>query len=265
MGITLGADQRWCRRAGKRNRGKMSQEQTWKSLVYNTNITPDQVHTFYKTWAETYEEDMNKLQFHSAGLLADMLTDALSRGGKNDVSKLRVLDVACGTGTVGDALARRGYRSVAGLDFSREMLDRAQEKTYEKRPVYNEMIESAFGTEVPRQLLGRTFDCVVMMGGFAAGHIPLASFSTMARLCKPGGIVINMMTQKYTKIVGSTGTLTNTCSSLPTRVAGGWRRGGRSRSTEEATGGSSTSSGSNNQRIKEFETGGTRVYCQAMS
>jgi len=201
MGITLGAGQRWCWRARRRNLGKMSQEQTWKSLVYNTNITPDQVHTFYKTWAETYEEDMNKLQFHSAGLLADMLTDALSRGGKNDVSKLRVLDVACGTGTVGDALARRGYRSVAGLDFSREMLDRAQEKTYEKRPVYNEMIESAFGTEVPTQLLGRTFDCVVMMGGFAAGHIPLASFSTMARLCKPGGIVINMMTQKYTKIV----------------------------------------------------------------
>merc|ERR1712109_376836 len=170
MGITLGTGQGWCWSAGRRNRGKMSQEQTWKSLVYNTNITPDQVHTFYKTWAETYEEDMNKLQFHSAGLLADMLTDALSRGGKNDVSKLRVLDVACGTGTVGDALARRGYRSVAGLDFSREMLDRA-------------------------------FDCVVMMGGFAAGHIPLASFSTMARLCKPGGIVINMMTQKYTKIV----------------------------------------------------------------
>ena len=122
-----------------------------------------------------------------------MLTSALSRGGKNDVSKvihgrtrvqpndnpvyptqLKVLDVACGTGTVGAALAKRGFRSVAGLDFSREMLDRAQEKMHEKRPVYNEMIESAFGTEVPSQLLGRTYDCVVMMGGFAAGHIPLA-------------------------------------------------------------------------------------------
>merc|ERR1711988_1008466 len=80
MGITVGAGQRWCWWAGRRNRRKMSQEQTWKSLVYNTNITPDEVHTFYKTWAETYEEDMNKLQFHSAGLLADMLTDALSRG-----------------------------------------------------------------------------------------------------------------------------------------------------------------------------------------
>lgn len=58
-----------------------TEEQTWKSLVYNTNITPDQVpmlswpimiefyfcliqvHTFYKTWAETYEDDMNKLNF----------------------------------------------------------------------------------------------------------------------------------------------------------------------------------------------------------
>merc|ERR1719464_2657344 len=57
-----------------------------------------------------------------------MLTSALSRGGKNDVSKLKVLDVACGTGTVGAALAKRGFKSVAGLDFSREMLDRAQEK-----------------------------------------------------------------------------------------------------------------------------------------
>ena len=98
-----------------------------------------------------------------------MLTEALSRSGKNDVSKVRkrrdaihsnkmkvnptqlkVLDVACGTGTVGAALAKRGFRSVAGLDFSREMLDRAQEKIFEKRPVYNEMIESAFGTEVQR-------------------------------------------------------------------------------------------------------------------
>merc|ERR1712233_140417 len=174
-----------------------TEEQTWKSLVYNTNITPDQVHTFYKTWAETYEDDMIKLNFTGAGLLAEMLTSALSRGGKNDVSKLKVLDVACGTGTVGAALAKRGFRSVAGLDFSREMLDRAQERMHMNRPVYNEMIESAFGTEVPSQLLGRTFDCVVMMGGFAAGHIPLASFSTMARLCRPGGIVINMMTQKY--------------------------------------------------------------------
>ena len=41
--IILGEGQGWCWWARRRNRVKMSQEQTWKSLVYNTNITPDQV------------------------------------------------------------------------------------------------------------------------------------------------------------------------------------------------------------------------------
>ena len=63
-------------------------EQTWKSLVYNTDITPDEVKGFYKTWAASYEDDMNNLQFNSAGLLADMLTDALKRSGRTDAGKV---------------------------------------------------------------------------------------------------------------------------------------------------------------------------------
>ena len=38
---------------------------------------------------------------------------------------------------------------------------------------YKELIESSFGAEVPESLGGRQFDCVVMKGGFAAGHLPL--------------------------------------------------------------------------------------------
>ena len=41
----------------------MSGEQTWKSLVYNVDITQDQVKNFYKGWAESYEDDMNRLNF----------------------------------------------------------------------------------------------------------------------------------------------------------------------------------------------------------
>merc|ERR1712059_125307 len=65
----------------------------------------------------------------------------------------------------------------------------------------NELVESAFGAEVPAQLDGRAFDCVVMKGGFAAGHLPLTSLATMAKLCRPGGVVINSMTKHYTEII----------------------------------------------------------------
>ena len=46
----------------------MSGEQTWKSLVYNVDITQDQVKNFYKGWAESYEDDMNRLNFTGSKL-----------------------------------------------------------------------------------------------------------------------------------------------------------------------------------------------------
>ena len=46
----------------------MSGEQTWKSLVYNVDITQDQVKNFYKGWAESYEDDMNRLNFTGSNL-----------------------------------------------------------------------------------------------------------------------------------------------------------------------------------------------------
>jgi len=168
--------------------------------VHNPSITTDQVKKIYQGWAETYEEDNKKLKAKGPGAdyVVDCLTYALSKGGNtwNNIAKVSVLDVACGTGAIGEALQRRGFQTVTGLDFSMEMLDIAKEKG-----CYKELIESAFGAEVPSQLEGRKFDAVMMKGGFAAGHLPLASLATMAKLCKPGGVVINSMTKDYIQIV----------------------------------------------------------------
>merc|ERR1711890_92642 len=114
---------------------------TWKSLVYNVDITHDQVKKIYQGWAETYDDDTAKLKAQGPGAdyVVDCLTYALKKGGKNNVSKVTVLDVACGTGIVGVSLQRAGFKSVTGLDFSREMLDLAQDKG-----CYNELVESAF-------------------------------------------------------------------------------------------------------------------------
>eukprot|EP00092_Neocalanus_flemingeri_P008693 GFUD01009363.1.p1 GENE.GFUD01009363.1~~GFUD01009363.1.p1 ORF type:complete len:219 (+),score=70.13 GFUD01009363.1:95-751(+) len=169
-------------------------EKTWKSLVYNVSITPAAVKEFYDGWAGLYDQDQVKLKT-GADHLADELIGTLKQIGKEE-PKLSILDVACGTGLVGDALVKRGFSNITGLDFCKSMLDIAN-----KKGVYKELLESSFGAEVPTCLSENSFDCVVMKGGFAAGHLPLASLGTMAKLCKPGGVVINSMTLEYTKIV----------------------------------------------------------------
>merc|ERR1719369_248471 len=70
-----------------------------------------------------------------------------------------------------------------------------------KKKVYGKLIQSPFGTTIPAGLKPRSYDCVIMCGGFAAGHVPLASLHTMARLCKEGGFLINSMTKQYSEFV----------------------------------------------------------------
>merc|ERR1712106_1226813 len=169
---------------------------TWSSLVHNVHITPEEVHRAYEGWTSTYEQDLANLGSSGADHLGDELVTTLRDMGRVDMGTVSVLDVACGTGLVGDALVKRGFSNITGTDFCRSMLDIAEQKG-----VYKHLDESSFGEEVPSNLAGNKFDCVVMKGGFAAGHLPLASLGTMARLCKPGGLVINSMTLEYTQIV----------------------------------------------------------------
>merc|ERR1711970_820285 len=123
-------------------------EKTWKSLVYNVRISSSDVKEFYDGWAGLYDQDQVKLKT-GAEHLAHELVDTLKLLGREVTEEISVLDVACGTGLVGEALARRGFKDISGLDFCRAMLDIAQ-----KKGVYKHLVET-------------TFDCVVMKGGFA--------------------------------------------------------------------------------------------------
>merc|ERR1719154_724319 len=58
-----------------------------------------------------------------------------------------------------------------------------------------------FGSTMPKGMTARSYDCVIMCGGFAAGHVPLSSLHTMARLTKEGGFIINSMTKQYADFV----------------------------------------------------------------
>jgi len=170
-------------------------KQTWSALVHNKDITSTEVLDAYKDWAKSYEPDLLALHPDRAKHMAVFLKE-LCEGAALNVATVRILDVAAGTGLVGVELAKLGFKNIDALDYSQEMLDLAKEKG-----CYQNYICAPFGNTIPDGMKARSYDCVIMLGGFAAGHLPLSSLHTMARICKKNGILINSMTLQYSEFV----------------------------------------------------------------
>jgi len=169
----------------------------WREMVYNKDISNTEVNSAYKTWAEEYDQDFALVHPNRAQHMADYLLEMVEGAGMKK-EQLTILDVAAGTGLVGEELKKAGFNidNVTALDMCPDMLEVAR-----KKKVYGRLVQSPFGTTKPAGMKARSYDCVIMCGGFAAGHVPLASLHTMARLCKKGGFVINSMTKQYADFV----------------------------------------------------------------
>merc|ERR1711970_1614980 len=151
-------------------------KEAWSSLVYNKDITQSEVLDAYKDWAVTYENDLLALHPDRAQHMATYLRD-LCRAERYDIS------------------------TIVALDYCQEILDIAKEKEVDGKAVYEDFICAPFGNTIPDGMRARSFDCVIMLGGFAAGHLPLSSLHTMARMCRRNGFVINSMTLQYSHFV----------------------------------------------------------------
>jgi len=169
----------------------------WKEMVYNKDITNAEINNAYSGWAEEYDRDFALVHPNRAEHMAVFLDELVKTEGLNK-SQLTILDVAAGTGLVGEELKKKGFNvdNVTALDLNPEMLEVSR-----KKGVYGKLIESPFGSTMPKGLKAKSYDCVIMCGGFAAGHVPLSSLHTMARLCKEGGFLINSMTKQYCDFV----------------------------------------------------------------
>jgi len=169
----------------------------WRNMVYNKDITNPEVNDAYSVWAEEYDQDFALVHPNRAQHMSDYLLEMVEAAGMNKKA-LTILDVAAGTGLVGEELKKAGFtvENVTALDLCPDMLEVAK-----KKKVYGRLVQSPFGTTMPVGMKARSYDAVIMCGGFAAGHVPLASLHTMARLCKKGGFVINSMTKQYADFV----------------------------------------------------------------
>ena len=98
----------------------------------------------------------------------------------------RVLDVACGTGLVGDGMVKHGYLgNLVGVDGSAGMLRVAGAKK-----LYESLVETFIYKDTKLGESDDSYDGVVCCGGFGPGHLDPAVLRELVRVTKQRGVVV---------------------------------------------------------------------------
>jgi len=107
--------------------------------------------------ASNYEGMYQRMGYPDPKKVAKMVYKCTKKY-QQDITKVSVLDLACGTGLIGKYLGKQGFKNIVGLDISPNMLEEASQKGY-----YSELVEHTLG-EDPNSMPDRfknKFDYVV--------------------------------------------------------------------------------------------------------
>ncbi|MBC7834472.1 MAG: ubiquinone/menaquinone biosynthesis methyltransferase [Phycisphaerales bacterium] len=102
----------------------------------------------------------------------------------------RVLDMACGTGDLTEALARAGAASVVGGDFTQGMLDQAEIKRRRLSVPLRERINYQLADAMALPFADASFDVISIAFGIRNVAEPGAALREFRRALRPGGRLI---------------------------------------------------------------------------
>jgi len=143
--------------------------------VYDLETQAD-TDDYYTAWAATYDDELVRNGYRSPQRCAE----AIARFAPFDTP---VLDVGCGTGLSGVALANVGYTDVSGQDVNAEMLDQAR-----KLDLYRELwvtdVDEPFPFEVG------TYGVLAAVGVIGPGAGPAMLIDGAIRALAPGGLLV---------------------------------------------------------------------------
>lgn len=153
---------------------KVSDRLTW----IHENKDTQELQSKYNAWARLYETDIGKswniMPMNAAVMLKQLLP----------CNDLLILDAGAGSGMVGEALAKQGYKNITAIDLAPEMLEIAREKQ-----VYKVLKQA--NLEQPLTFFDQeSFDAILAIGVFTYGHASAAGLHHLLPLLKPRGIFI---------------------------------------------------------------------------
>ncbi|MGD9701669.1 MAG: class I SAM-dependent methyltransferase [Acidimicrobiia bacterium] len=157
-------------------------------------VTPEDSRRLYARWAETYDTGFVEAnEYRYPERVAAIFVEV---AGELDGP---ILDVGCGTGLVGMALADTGHGDahIDGIDISAQMIDRAaRRQRADGSPVYHRLIEADLTQ--PVELPDGSYAGVVSAGTFTHGHLGPDDLHRLLRLGRPGAIfVVGINSQHY--------------------------------------------------------------------
>jgi predicted TPR repeat methyltransferase len=131
----------------------------------------------YDDWASTYNTELVADWGYDAPVVAaQLLVDAGVRGA--------ILDVGCGTGLVGRALAERGVDGLIGVDLSAKSLESAASTN-----AYVALQTHDFNAgSLPFE--PNTFDAVICVGVLSYAHDPRSVVADFVRVTRTGGHIV---------------------------------------------------------------------------
>lgn len=128
----------------------------------------------YRDWAETYDETMLQgLHYQSPETVARLLAQHLAD------RAVAVLDIGCGTGLLGQGLARHGFTTIDGLDVSPEMLQVAR-----RRGVYRAF--HCADLNQPLAIADASYGGMSCCGTFTHGHVGAQCLDELFRVLAAG-------------------------------------------------------------------------------
>ena len=112
---------------------------------------------------------------------------------------VKILDLAAGTGLVGEILHESGFRCFDAVDASKGMLaELAKKRIYQN--IWEELLGRPSYQSIPN-VPDNSYDVVILCGGLCNNHIDIGVLHQAHIALKPGGLFINIMGESYTRTV----------------------------------------------------------------